>query len=128
MSTISEQIRAYCLLSPNGKLRQPTKDDVVQAQIVLVTLKSALYLTKLEASGLFTHIFVDEATQGLECEVLMPLLFAREKTRIIIAGDHMQVRKRTILRCIASVKYFQIETFYLLLFAIGNKNILFYNI
>ena len=39
----------------------------------------------------FTHIFIDEAAQSLESETLIPLSVANEKTRIIFAGDHMQV-------------------------------------
>ena len=42
--------------------------------------------------GYFTHIFVDEAPQVLECEVLMPLTLATGDTQIVFAGDHMQLR------------------------------------
>lgn len=91
VATHVEMVRSYFLTTPDGKLRTPTKEDVMNAQIVVVTLKSSLYLTKLQLSGAFTHVFVDEATQGLECEALMPLLMAREKTCVVITGDVMQV-------------------------------------
>ena len=42
--------------------------------------------------GFFTHILVDEAAQAMECETIMPLTLAAESTRIVLAGDHMQVR------------------------------------
>jgi len=42
-------------------------------------------------SGFFTHIFLDEAAQALECEMLIPLSLAGPKTRVVLAGDHMQV-------------------------------------
>lgn len=41
--------------------------------------------------GYFTHIFVDEAAQALECETIMPLSLATEKTCIVLTGDHMQI-------------------------------------
>ena len=43
--------------------------------------------------GFFTHIFIDEAAQALECETLIPLGLADENTRIVLAGDHLQVRE-----------------------------------
>ena len=42
-------------------------------------------------SGFFTHIFLDEAAQALECEMLISLALAGPKTRVVLAGDHMQV-------------------------------------
>ena len=42
-------------------------------------------------SGFFTHIFLDEAAQALECEMLIPLSLVGPNTRVILAGDHMQV-------------------------------------
>ena len=41
--------------------------------------------------GHFTHIFLDEAAQCTEPEALMPLQLAGPQTKIILAGDHMQV-------------------------------------
>lgn len=41
--------------------------------------------------GYFTHIFLDEAAQAMECEAIMPLALANESTRIVLAGDHMQL-------------------------------------
>lgn len=42
--------------------------------------------------GFFTHILLDEAAQAMECETIMPLALATKSTRIVLAGDHMQVR------------------------------------
>lgn len=44
--------------------------------------------------GFFTHIFIDEAAQALECETLIPLSLANEDTCIVLAGDHMQVKQQ----------------------------------
>lgn len=41
--------------------------------------------------GFFTHILLDEAAQAMECETIMPLALATKNTRIVLAGDHMQV-------------------------------------
>ena len=41
--------------------------------------------------GYFTHIFLDEAAQCTEPEALMPLLLAGPHTKIVLAGDHLQV-------------------------------------
>jgi superfamily I DNA and/or RNA helicase len=42
-------------------------------------------------AGHFSHILLDEAAQAMECEAIMPLALANEDTRIVLAGDHMQV-------------------------------------
>lgn len=43
------------------------------------------------ARGFFTHILVDEAAQALETETTIPLALANRNTRIVLAGDHMQI-------------------------------------
>jgi len=43
--------------------------------------------------GYFTHILIDEGAQTREPEAIIPLRFAGENTKIIIAGDHCQVSK-----------------------------------
>lgn len=47
------------------------------------------------SKGLFTHILLDEAAQAMECETIMPLALASKGTRIVLAGDHMQVHTWT---------------------------------
>jgi len=39
----------------------------------------------------FTHILLDEAAQAMECEAIMPLALASTNTRVVLAGDHMQL-------------------------------------
>ena len=60
-------------------------------RIVIVTVNTALVLIGMGLQGHFTHIFIDEAAQSLECEALMPLALATEKTCIVLAGDHEQI-------------------------------------
>lgn len=42
-------------------------------------------------AGHFTHMLLDEAAQTIETEAIMPLALANENTRIVLAGDPMQV-------------------------------------
>lgn len=39
----------------------------------------------------FTHILIDEGAQTREPETISPLCFARKYTKVVIAGDHLQV-------------------------------------
>ena len=39
----------------------------------------------------FSHILLDESAQAMECETIMPLALAGPMTRVVLAGDHMQV-------------------------------------
>ena len=59
----------------------------------LVQIKRLHTVLCLGLAGFFTHIFIDEAAQALECETLIPLGLADEKTRIVLAGDHLQVQQ-----------------------------------
>ena len=42
--------------------------------------------------GYFTHILIDEAAQTREPETIIPLCFAGKETKIVLAGDHCQVK------------------------------------
>jgi superfamily I DNA and/or RNA helicase len=92
MNTIPTTVQRYCLVSPDrGRIMAPTKEDILSHEIVITTLVTSLILTKLEVQGCFTHIFIDEAAQVLECEAIMPLCLASEATRIVLAGDYHQM-------------------------------------
>lgn len=55
-------------------------------------------------TGFFTHILLDEAAQAMECETIMPLALANKNTRIVLAGDHMQVKAVVYnTKCICSM-------------------------
>ncbi|XP_076125051.1 3'-5' exoribonuclease HELZ2-like isoform X2 [Alosa pseudoharengus] len=83
----------YCLLSPNGQLFIfPMKHDLDSHRIVIITTSWAKNLHDLKLpENYFSHIMIDEASQMLESEALMALGLAGPKTRIVLAGDHMQV-------------------------------------
>lgn len=72
--------------------KAPTLEDIEKHRIIVVTLSSSMYLSNMGlAQGYFTHILLDEAAQTIECEAIMPLSLANQNTRIVLAGDHMQL-------------------------------------
>ena len=90
--TVDPKVKNYCLLSQDqSSFDTPTKEDILAHRIVIVTVSTALVLINMGLQGHFTHIFIDEAAQTLECEALMPLAMATEKTCVVLAGDHQQI-------------------------------------
>lgn len=83
----------YCLLSQDKQsFLLPTKAAIDIHNIVITTTTMAYNLHHLRVpQGLFTHIFIDEASQMLECDALIALSLAGPKTRVVLAGDHMQM-------------------------------------
>ena len=71
-----------------------TKELLDERRIVVTTFLTALRFASTEKlpRGYFTHILIDEGAQTREPETIAPLIFANETTKIIIAGDHLQVR------------------------------------
>ncbi|XP_012659425.2 helicase with zinc finger domain 2 isoform X1 [Otolemur garnettii] len=83
----------YCCLSVDHRaFRPPTDAELVQHRVVVSTTSQARELRV--PSGFFSHILIDEAAQMLECEALTPLAYASPSTRVVLAGDHMQVTPR----------------------------------
>ncbi|XP_049421698.1 helicase with zinc finger domain 2-like isoform X1 [Epinephelus fuscoguttatus] len=83
----------YCLLSEDGQyFLPPTKAALDHHKIVITTTTMARNFHELKLpEGYFTHILIDEASQMLECEALMALALAGPNTRVVLAGDHMQM-------------------------------------
>uniref|UniRef100_A0A8C3J0T0 Helicase with zinc finger 2 n=1 Tax=Calidris pygmaea TaxID=425635 RepID=A0A8C3J0T0_9CHAR len=80
----------YCCLSPDQRsFRHPTRAEIDRHRIIITT--SMLSKNLKVPPGYFTHIMIDEAAQMLECEALVPLSYASFQTRIVLAGDHMQI-------------------------------------
>ncbi|KAJ1529194.1 hypothetical protein ONE63_005999 [Megalurothrips usitatus] len=96
VSTVNPTVQQYCLIeidqTGTKRFRLPQKKDILKHRVVVVTLNMSTILTTLDLEkGFFTHIFLDEAAQAMECEAIMPLAMAGERTRIVLAGDHMQL-------------------------------------
>ncbi|NXY48116.1 HELZ2 Helicase, partial [Ceuthmochares aereus] len=80
----------YCCLSADQRsFRHPTRAEIDRHHIIITT--STLSKNLKVEPGYFTHIMIDEAAQMLECEALIPLSYATFETRIVLAGDHMQI-------------------------------------
>lgn len=72
---------------------RPALNVLRRKRVVLCTMvTSGMLCSAGVLAGHFTHIFIDEAAQAMEVEAIVPLVFADENTRIVLAGDHMQVR------------------------------------
>ena len=79
---------------PNKSYRSQTQEKYPhlfsmrsQSQRLIIT---TLGILRINYSR-FSHILIDEGAQTREPEIISPLRFALEWTRIIIAGDHLQV-------------------------------------
>eukprot|EP00095_Tigriopus_kingsejongensis_P007852 maker-scaffold62_size438377-snap-gene-2.15 protein:Tk07852 transcript:maker-scaffold62_size438377-snap-gene-2.15-mRNA-1 annotation:"helicase with zinc finger protein domain" len=95
VQTVHNVVQKYCLINHSETarvFRNPSLEDVQDANIVVATLSTSRYLNGIGlVPGHFTHILVDEAAQAMECEALMPLGLALPETRVVLAGDHMQL-------------------------------------
>lgn len=82
----------YCFLSEGRQFLLPTKAILDKHNVVITTTSMARHFHNLNLpDGYFTHLLIDEAAQMLECEALIPLGLAGPNTRVVIAGDHMQM-------------------------------------
>lgn len=95
VQTVHNVVQKYCLINrteTSRVFRNPSFDDIKDAHIVVATLSTSRSLNGIGLKpGHFTHILIDEAAQAMECEALMPLTLAAPDTRIVLAGDHMQL-------------------------------------
>ena len=69
--------------------REISQFDLDQHRLVVTTLGGKPRCRR----GFFTHILIDEGAQTREPEIVGPLGLAAKYTRIVIAGDHCQVKK-----------------------------------
>ena len=69
--TISEDLFRYCYTNPQGIFSVPKMDDLLGFKVVVSTCVSAAFAYGIGVQpGHFTHIFVDEAAQATEAEVM----------------------------------------------------------
>ena len=73
------------------KVPAMVEDTLHEFQLVITTFVLSLGLSKRLRPGHFTHIFIDEAAQAREPETIAAFSLAGRDTKIVIAGDHMQV-------------------------------------
>ena len=72
--------------------RRSTKslEDLLHSRLVVTTLLSTIRLRSFDPQP-YTHILIDEGAQTREPEAIAPLGLADDHTKIVIAGDHLQV-------------------------------------
>ncbi|CAH1794723.1 unnamed protein product [Owenia fusiformis] len=91
IQTVHQTILDYCTLE-GSTFRMPTMEELNDHRIIVTTLSTSRCLDDLGLDpGFFTHILIDEAAQAMECEAIMPLALANHDTRLVLAGDHMQL-------------------------------------
>jgi len=83
--------------------------EIRQSRLIITTFLTAPQLISLKVKC-FTHILIDEGAQTREPETIAPLGLADDNTKIVIAGDHLQV---SILM--------HIEIFFVYLYRLGLK-------
>ena len=85
-----------------------TKELLDERRIVVTTFLTALRFAFAEKipKGYFTHILIDEGAQAREPETIAPLVFADERTKVIIAGDHLQVKHTYVYVCVTKIFIF----------------------
>ncbi|XP_050439333.1 probable RNA helicase armi isoform X2 [Adelges cooleyi] len=102
-SNYTEEIEKYCFLpdtenavnyNSSSEVKTINRNDVLKLKLIITTAGSAsmLYMMGIP-SGTFTHIFVDEAGQMTEPEILLPISFldTLRDGQVIMAGDPKQL-------------------------------------
>ena len=73
-----------------------SSNDLIRNRVIITTLGIAQklfhYLPSDKKRSFFTHILIDEGAQTREPETVGPLCLAGRNTRIVVTGDHLQVR------------------------------------
>lgn len=80
--------------------------QVKRSRLIITTFLTAPQLINLKVKY-FTHILIDEGGQTREPETIAPLCLANEETKIVIAGDFLQVCMKCCM-CIVASTFFQI--------------------
>ena len=93
ITVITRHLHRYCLSDSHSNQRfcYPSESEARKYHIIITTVGMAQELLKLNLTGHCTHIFIDEAAQMTVPEVMMALSLASSTTKVVMAGDHMQV-------------------------------------
>ena len=93
VASVPKHLHKYFLFdsSNHRSFCYPSESEARNYCIIVTTVGMAQELLKLNLTGHFTHIFIDEAAQMTVPEVMMALSLANNTTKVVLAGDHMQV-------------------------------------
>ena len=88
-----KSLREFSSTNDNHVFAMPTAELLAKYRVVVSTCLSAGVPAGLGLKrGHFTHIFIDEAGQGKEPEIMVPILsIADSKTNLVLAGDNKQL-------------------------------------
>jgi len=105
---IPPKIKKFTLQdSITERFQVPSLTELQSKRVIVSTCTSAAYIrSRLNdlSESRFTHVFVDEAAQAMEAEVLVPLtLAAHKRGRRFLAGDFKQLGP--IVRSPVAIKY-----------------------
>ena len=78
----------HLLINSSNRQRTP---EIKRCRLVITSFLTAPQLMKMKVRP-FTHILIDEGAQTREPEAIAPLGLADDNTKIVIAGDHLQVQ------------------------------------
>lgn len=86
-------LRPYACINGNEFFAMPSVAELKKYRVVVSTCLSACVPASLGIKrGHYSHIFIDEAGQGKEPEIMVAIkTIADEKTNIILAGDNQQL-------------------------------------
>ncbi|KAF8156830.1 RNA helicase [Crassisporium funariophilum] len=88
-----KSLRDLSLINDNQVFAMPLLEQLVKYRVVVATCLSAGVPANLGVKrGHYSHIFIDEAGQGKEPEIMVPVKsIADDKTNLVIAGDNQQL-------------------------------------
>lgn len=91
--SLPRDLQRYSIYNEHEIFTPPTVDELREYRIIVATCLSAGVPHGMGIKpGHFTHIFVDEAGQCMEPEVMVSVMtMANKKTNIVLAGDHKQL-------------------------------------
>ncbi|OCH91263.1 P-loop containing nucleoside triphosphate hydrolase protein [Obba rivulosa] len=91
--TVSEEVLQYSYRNPEGVFSIPDMQCLTRFRVIVSTCVSAAFAYGIGLRpGYFSHIFVDEAAQATEAEVMAAMKWmAAESTRIVLSGDPKQL-------------------------------------
>ncbi|KAF9057134.1 RNA helicase [Panaeolus papilionaceus] len=93
IDTMDKVLHPFSSINGNEFFAMPELETLKTFRVVVSTCLSGGVPASLGvARGHFSHIFVDEAGQGKEPELMVPILsIADDKTNVVLAGDNHQL-------------------------------------
>lgn len=90
---LPKTLKRFSLLNENTVFAIPSPEELAKYRVVVSTCLSGGIPASLGLKrGHFSHIFIDEAGQGKEPEVIVPIKsIAGKDTNVVLAGDNQQL-------------------------------------